>query len=407
MTNTKLESERERMDKGFLRDMSVNIILLGIVSFITDTSSDMMWPILPMFITSIGGTGLAVGLIGGLGESVASILKVFSGYWSDKLGRRKPFVAFGYTISSVSKLFFPFISAWQHLILLKPLERFGKGIRTAPRDSIIADSAAKSVRGKGFGIHRAMDTSGAILGSFLAFILFWFLRLEFRTIFLIAAGTSFLALLPLTFVNEVKTKPKQVSLKIGLKGLKKPLKLFIAVATIFALGNFSYMFFILKAQKAFQPLFPEMADALPILLYVLFNVSYALLSIPLGVLSDKIGRRRVLAIGYFLFGLTCLGFIFSHSLPYFVVLFLLYGLFYAFVDGVQRAFASDLASEKLRGTALGVFHTSIGLAALPANLIAGFLWDICPETTFVYGALAGFIASGLLIIIAKKEDSTE
>jgi len=390
------------MNKGLLRDMSFNIILLGIVSFIADTSSDMMWPILPMFITSIGGTGLAVGLIGGLAESVASILKVFSGYWSDKFGRRKPFVALGYTISSISKLFFPFISAWPHLLLLKPLERFGKGLRTAPRDGIIADSVATGVRGRDFGIHRAMDTSGAILGSIVAFILFWFLGLEFKIIFLIAAGIAFLALPPLTFVKEVKTKPKHVSLRISLEGLEKPLKLFILVATIFAVGNFSYMFFILKAQKAFQQLFPEIANAMPILLYALFNMSYALLSIPVGTLSDKIGRKRVLATGYFLFGLTCFGFVFSSSLTSFIVLFLLYGLFYAFVDGMQRALASDLASKKLRGTALGAFHTSIGLAALPASLVAGFLWDICPEITFIYGALAGFIASGLLIIIVKK-----
>jgi MFS family permease len=392
----------EGMNKGLLRGMSFNIILLGIVSFITDTSSDMMWPILPMFITSIDGTGLAVGLIGGLAESVASIFKVFSGYWSDKFGRRKPFVALGYTISSISKLFFSFISAWPHLLLLKPLERFGKGLRTAPRDGIIADSVATGVRGRGFGIHRAMDTSGAILGSIVAFILFWFLGLGFKIIFLIAAGIAFLALLPLTFVKEVKTKPKHVSLRISLEGLEKPLKLFILVATIFAVGNFSYMFFILKAQKAFQQLFPEIANAMPILLYALFNMSYALLSIPIGTLSDKIGRKRVLATGYFLFGLTCFGFVFSSSLTSFIVLFLLYGLFYAFVDGVQRALASDLASKKLRGTALGAFHTSIGLAALPASLVAGFLWDICPEITFVYGALAGFIASGLLIIIVKK-----
>jgi len=395
------------MDKELLKDMSFNIILLGIVSFITDASSDMMWPILPMFITAIGGTGLAVGLIGGLGESVASILKVFSGYWSDKFGRRKPLVALGYAISSISKLFFPFISVWPHLLLLKSLERFGKGLRTAPRDGIIADSVSKGVRGRWFGIHRAMDTSGAIIGSVLAFILFWFLGLDFRTLFMIAAGIAFLALLPLTFVKEAKSKPKQVSLRISLKGLERALKLFILVATIFALGNFSYMFFILKAREAFRPLFQErMVNAMPILLYALFNISYALLSIPIGALSDKIGRRRVLATGYSLFGLICLGFVFSHSPTSFIVLFILYGIFYAFVDGVQRAFASDLASEELRGTALGAFHTSTGLAALPASAIAGFLWDICPEITFIYGAIAGFVASGLLILIVKKEVSS-
>jgi len=392
------------MNKEPLKGISFSIILLGVVSFITDTSSDMMWPILPMFITAIGGTGLAVGLIGGLGESVASVLKVFSGYWSDKFGSRKPLVVLGYTTSSMSKLFFPFITAWPHLLLLKPLERFGKGLRTAPRDAIIADSAAKGARGRGFGIHRAMDTSGAILGSVVAFVLFWFLGLELKTIFLIAAGIAFLALLPLTFVKDVKTKPKQVSLRIGLEGLERPLKLFILVATIFALGNFSYMFFILKAQEAFQPLFPEkMANAIPILLYALFNTSYALLSIPTGVLSDRIGRERILMIGYFLFGLTCIGFVFSSSLISFIILFLLYGLFYAFVEGVQRAFASDMTSKELRGTALGAFHTSTGLAALPASAVAGFLWDIHPEITFIYGAVAAFVASGMLMIIVKKE----
>jgi MFS family permease len=252
-----------------------------------------------------------------------------------------------------------------------------------------------------------MDTSGAILGSILAFIPFWFLSSQFKTIFLIAATIAFLALLPLIFVKETKTKPKQVPLTISLKGLKKPLKLFILIATIFALGNFSYMFFMLKAQKTFQPLFPEkMAKAMPILLYALFNISYALLFIPIVTLSDKIGRKHVLSTGYFLFALTCFGFIFSHSLTSLIILFLLYGLFYAFVDGVQRAYASDLTSKKLTGTALGVFHTSIGLAALPASLIAGFLWDIYPETTFIYGTLMGFTASALLIINIKDKSAT-
>lgn len=395
------------MDKGFFKGLGINIVLLGIVSFITDASSDMIWPILPLFITSIGGGGLAVGLIGGFGESVASILKVFSGYWSDRLGRRKALVASGYATSSMSKLFFPFIPSWSYLLLLKPLERVGKGLRTAPRDAIIADSVSTEVRGRGFGLHRTLDTSGALLGSVLAFIFFWFLGWGFRTIFLIAAGIAFLALVPLIFVKEVKTEPKLVSLSIGLKGLGRPLKLFILTATIFALGNFSYMFFILRAQDAFRPLFPErLATAIPILLYALFNVSYALLSTPIGVLSDRIGRRRVLAAGYSLFGLTCLGFSIANSLISFIALFLLYGIFHAFVEGVQRAFASDLASKGLRGTALGTFHTSIGLTALPANAIAGLLWDIDPKITFVYGAIAGLITSGLLILILNKNGST-
>lgn len=356
-----------------------------------------------MFITSIGGSGLAVGLVGGLGDSVASILKVFSGYWSDKSGRRKNLVVSGYITSLVSKLLFPLVSVWPYLLILKPMERVGKGLRTAPRDAIIANSTSTGSRGKAFGFHRALDTSGALLGSILAFLFYWFLGLEFRTILLIGAAIGFLSLIPLAPVKEGRTTPREISFSIGLKGLSKDLKIFILIATIFALGNFSYMFFILKSLGAFQQLFPErLAVALPILLYALFNLSYALFSLPIGVLFDRIGKPYVLAIGYSLFALTCMGFMISSSLITFTALFLLYGLFYAFVDGIQRALASDLASKELRGTALGTFHTSIGLATLPASAFAGFLWDINSNMTFIYGAITGLIATALICFMMKR-----
>jgi MFS family permease len=387
-----------------LKGIGLNIILLGIVSFINDASSDMIWPILPMFITSIGGGGLAVGLIGGLGESVSSLLKVFSGYWSDRFGRRKALVASGYALSSISKMFFPLIGDWVHLLILKPLERVGKGIRTAPRDVLIADSSLEGRRGRSFGIHRALDTSGALLGSLSAFIFVWFLGLPFRSILIIAAVLGFLALIPLIFVKDIRAQTKRkTSLKIGLGRLGKQFRLFILVVTIFALGNFSYMFLILRTREAFQTVFSErLAEAVPILLYVLFNISYAIFSIPLGSVSDKVGRGKVLALGYALFGLTCLGFIFSETLYFFVVLFLTYGLFHASVDAIQRAYASDLVSKEWRGTALGTFHTSIGLAALPASTIAGTLWDINPALTFTFGAAAAFLAAGLLTTLLRK-----
>jgi len=387
-----------------LKGIGLNILLLGIVSFINDASSDMIWPILPMFITSVGGGGLAVGLIGGLGESVSSILKIFSGYWSDRLGRRKVLVASGYALSSISKMFFPLVGSWIHLLILKPLERVGKGIRTAPRDSLIADSSVKGKRGMSFGIHRALDTSGALLGSFSAFIFVWFLGLPFRSILAIAAVLGFSALIPLIFVRDVRVQTKRkASLKIGLGRLGKRFRLFVLVVTIFALGNFSYMFLILRAREAFQTVFTErLAEAVPILLYVLFNTSYAVFSMPLGSVSDKIGRGKVLALGYVLFGLTCLGFIFSEELYAFIALFLTYGLFHASVDAIQRAYASDLVSKEWRGTALGTFHTSIGLAALPASTIAGILWDINPALTFTFGAAAAFLAAGLLITLLEK-----
>jgi len=387
--------------------ISVNILLLGVVSFLTDTSSEMIFPILPFFIASLGGTELAIGLIGGLGDTVASVLKVFSGYWSDKSGKRKIFVSSGYLASSVSKLFLYFSRVWQHVLVLIPLERVGKGLRTAPRDAMIADYSGKEVRGKAFGLHRALDTGGAILGSALALSLFWFVRLEFKAIIFLATFIGFLALIPLYFVKEKRAKARRATLKISLTGLPHPLRVFIVIATVFALGNFTYMFFLLKAQQLFAELLTvRTAFAMSMLLYIWFNVVYASLSFPMGVLSDKMGRRAVLSVGYLLFGLTCLGFAFSSSLVSLVVLFALYGLFHAIVEANQRAFISDLAPKELRGTALGTFHTAIGLATLPSGAIAGVLWQyINPAATFLYGSALGFLGA-ILLMLKKAEQSS-
>jgi len=382
------------MKNKYLKRISANILLLGIVSFLNDLSSEMIMPILPMFITALGGAGLIVGLIGGLRDSISSVLKVFAGYWSDKSGKRKIFVSSGYLISALFKISLAFSKIWQHILVFASLERIGKGLRTAPRDAIIADSLPKE-RGKGFGIHRAMDTSGAITGSIVVFLLFWFFEFNFKSIILIAAILAFLSLIPLYFVKERKRKLQNINLKISLKNLPQSLKLFILISGIFALANFSYMFFILRAQEFFVG---KLSIGIPILLYILFNIFYAVFAIPFGRLSDKIGRKKVIVFGYLLFSLTSLGFAFFNSLIAFIVLFALYGMVYAIVDGNQRAYVSDLSSEELRATALGTFHTTIGLTALPASLIAGFLWQINPSITFIYGTVISIISVGLFII---------
>ena len=382
------------MKNKHLKGISANVLLLGIVSFLNDISSEMIMPILPMFIKALGGTGLIVGLIGGLRDSISSILKVFAGYWSDKSGKRKVFVSSGYLISAFFKLFLAFSKIWQHILVFAGLERIGKGLRTAARDAIIADSMPKE-RGKGFGIHRAMDTSGAIIGSIIVFLLFWFFKFSFKPIILIAAALAFLSLIPLYFVKARKREPQDINLKIGLKGLPRRLKLFIFVSGVFALANFSYMFFVLRAQEFFKG---KLSIGVPILLYALFNVFYAAFAVPFGRLSDKIGREKVIVFGYLLFSLTSLGFAFFNSLAAFIILFALYGIVYAIVDGNQRAYVSDLSSEKLRGTALGTFHTMIGLVALPANLIAGFLWQINASVLFIFGAVIGIISVALFIV---------
>ena len=354
----------------------------------------MIMPILPMFITALGGSGLIIGLIGGLRNSISSILKVFCGYFSDKTGKRKIFVSSGYLTSSIFKLLLSFSKSWQHILLFASFERIGKGLRTSPRDAIIAESMPKQ-RGKGFGIHRALDTLGAIFGSVAVFLLFWLFGFEFQSIILIASLLAFLSLIPLYFVKEKKRRPQKITLKIGLKNLSKPLKLFILISGIFSLANFSYMFFILRAQEFFTG---KLSIGIPILLYILFNIFYALFAIPFGILSDKVGRRKVIVLGYFLFSLTSLAFAFLNSLTAFIVLFALYGIVYALIEGNQRAYVADLSSEKLRATALGTFHTINGLIALPASLLAGYLWQINPTITFVYGFAISIISVILFIV---------
>jgi MFS family permease len=384
-----------------LEGVSRNILLLGIVSFLNDLSSEMIFPILPLFITTLGGAGLIVGLIGGLQDSISSILKVLSGYWSDRTGKRRIFVFGGYLTSASFKLLLAFSRIWQHILLFSGFERVGKGLRTAPRDAIIADSMPEA-RGEGFGIHRAFDTLGAIFGGLTALLLYWYLDFGFTSIIFIAAVIAFISLSPLHFVKEGKREPQTISLQISLKRLPRPLKLFIMVASLFALANFTYMFFILKATAAFTPLIPEKESfALAILLYVLSSTFYALLAIPFGTLSDRIGKRRVLIAGYLLFSATCFGFAFCDSLSAFLVLFPLYGMVYAMVDGNQRAFISDLSTADLRATALGTFHTLIGIMTLPASLIAGVLWTILPthHLTFLFGSLVSLIAVLLFLAL--------
>lgn len=381
-----------------MKKISPNVILLGIVSFLNDMSSEMIAPILPLFIASLGGAGIAIGLIGGIRESVTSLLKVVSGYISDKTGKRKVLVFSGYFLSSAFKVLLALSKTWQQVLLFVGFERVGKGVRDAPRDAIIAQSMPQE-KGKAFGIHRALDSTGAILGSILALILFWFMGLEFKTIIFISAAIAFTSLIPIPFVKEKKEKVKKIELKTTLFALPKRLKMFLVIAALFSLANFSYMFFILKAQKLFGA---GGAVGIPIMLYVLFKIFYAGSSIPFGTLSDKIGREKVLLMGYTLFAIMTIGFAFLHSLSMYIVLFAAYGVVKGIVDGNQRAFVSDLSKQSALGTSLGAYHTVNGLFALPASLIAGILWGITPAATFLYGAIVSTLAALLFFATAKR-----
>jgi tryptophan-rich sensory protein len=266
---------------------------------------------------------------------------------------------------------------------------------------LIAASSSSEVKGRAFGFHRAMDSLGAFLGASGAFVLFWFLGLGLRPILLIAAGIGFFALIPLVFVKEKIAQPQRRSLIIGLKGLPINFKRYLLAATVFALGNFTYMFFILKSKGVFEQLFsPRFATALPILLYVWFNIIYALFSIPAGIISDKIGRKKTIILGYALYSFTCLSFALANSLGQFILLFACYGLSFALIEGNQRAYASDFVADDSSGTALGTFHTCVSLAILPAGIIAGILWSFNPVLAFIYGAL---LAGSSIPLLARVE----
>lgn len=373
------------------------VILLGIVSLLNDIAGDLIAPILPMFITSLGGGGIIIGLLGGLRDSITGILKIFGGYWSDCTGKRKVFVGSGYFLSSLFRLLLSFSATWSSALVFSSVERIGKGLRSAPRDAIISDAMPKNC-GRAFGIHRTLDSIGGVVGSLMAFVLFWNLHLKLSELILIAAILSFLSLVPLLFVNETRclnNKPR-ISLFVSLKNLPPRIRLFVFVGTIFALGNFSYMFFVLRAADFFTS---KLAVGAPILLYMLFSIFYTIGAIPFGILSDKIGRKWVIGMGYLFFFITCIGFIFVNSTHWLIILFAIYGLVHACTECSYSAFIADIVPPELKSTAIGAFQSSVSLFALPASLIAGMLWHISPALTFAFGGLMGLVSMILIVTL--------
>ncbi len=369
-------------------DKKKNIYLLSIVSLLNDFSSELILPILPFFIESLGGGGFVIGFIGGIRDLVSNVLKIFSGYIGDKYGKNKPLVFLGYFISSIFKFFLSLSKIWEEVLIFTSLERVGKGIRTSPRDSIISKSTKS--KGKGFGIHRTFDTLGAILGSVGALVLFWKFKFSFKNIILIASIVSFFSLIPIFFVEEVGEKGvKRRGIFSEIKNLNRDFRIYLLIGAIFNISNFSYMFFMIYSERYFSG-FEKFT--LPILLYIFFNVFYAIFSTPFGKLSDKIGRKKVLISGYFLYVVTLITFLIFNTFFLFLISFMLYGITYAIVDGNQRAFVADLTGDEIRGTAYGVFHGITGFSLMLGNLLAGILWNFNPHYLFFMGIFFAFVS---------------
>ena len=380
--------------------ISKNVFVLGLVSFFNDVASEMIYPIVPIFLTSVLGAPVAiVGLIEGIAESTASVLKVVSGWLSDKWQKRKPFVVAGYSFSAISKILLSLAYSWPFVLFARFVDRFGKGTRTSARDALITESSENKVRGRAFGFHRTLDTLGAVVGPLIALLAIHFLDNNFRLIFFLAFIPAFIGiLLLLFFVKEKKKEANSLNtFHFNWRELNPSFKIFLLISLIFALGNSSDAFLILRAQNL------GLSLILVVLAYVFFNFTYAIFSMPAGIISDKIGPKKVLLAGFLLFSAVYLFFGLAHSSLLLWLLFPIYGIYMALTEGVGKAYISNLVPQEKVGTAFGVYQTTIGLCTFFASLIAGLLWTyIDVSTPFIFGSIMALISAFLFIVLGKK-----
>lgn len=389
--------------------LNSNIFFLGLVSLLTDASSEMIFTLVPLFLANVlGATTTVIGFVGGLSESVDVIFRVFSGWISDRFGRRKSLAVLGYSISTIAKPFMYLASTWGVVLGVRFGDRIGKGIRTSPRDALIAASVSAGERGKGFGLHRAMDTFGAVLGLVIVAIIVYSvqggeLKLSpgtYQWLVLVGVIPAVLAVLALlVFVHEKRLPSGSNSYSSGrlTTGFDKRFKVFLVLMAVFTLGNSSDFFVILRAQNLDVPLIQV------VLMLVLLNVAYAVTSLPAGILSDRLGRKRVIIMGWFVYAMVYLGFAVTSSVWLVWLLFACYGIYYGVVEGVARAFVADLVTEDRRGTAYGMFHGVVGLTLLPASLIAGWLWQaVSPAAPFYFGAGLALLAMLGMMALVKE-----
>ncbi len=383
--------------------ISRNVFVLGLVSFAADISSEMLYPVLPIFLTTTLGTPVSlVGVIEGVAEGTAGTSKIAAGWLSDRMPERKPLVTAGYGLAALGKLLLALSFVWPQALAARFTDRLGKGVRTSPRDALLADSSFPEQRGRVFGFHRAMDTSGAVLGPLIALLMIVLIgKNHLRPIFLIAVIPAVASVLLVALAREHRHRPKKDDgvkrPAIDFSGAPAGFWLVLTVGLLFAFGNSSDVFLLLRAKDLGLGL-----DAV-ILVYVLYNVAYAALAFPAGILADRIQPRWVLVGGYIVFGLVYLGFALDKGSGFVWLLFAAYGIPLAMTEGVGKALVSNLSPGERRGAFLGLYNAGIGLTAVVASVLAGQLWDhVSPAAPFALGAGTGLAAALLLAFIPRR-----
>jgi len=396
------ETDTSKPKTGW-RSLPRNVWAVSLTSFFMDISSEMVINIVPLFLYNVLGVGAGIiGLIEGIAEATASLLKVFSGWFSDKIGARKWPAVVGYGISALSKPFFYFANTWGAVAGVRWADRVGKGIRTAPRDALVADSIDESQRGLAFGFHRAADTGGAVVGLLIALGVVWAAqsaeielgRSTFQVVVLVSLFPAVLAVISLALgARDVPVKGVRDRPAITFRGLGKPFLVFLVIVGLFDLGNSSDAFLVLRAQERGLSVVGILA------MLVAFNLVYALISTPAGSLSDRVGRRKVIVGGWLAYAAIYLGFALAGEGWQVWVLYVLYGVYYGLAYGTSKAMVADLVPAELRGTAYGTYNATLGLLDFPASLIAGLLWQmVSPSAPFYFGALMALGAAVLMIL---------
>ena len=353
---------------------------------------------MPMFLLSIGASKTSLSLIEGIAESTAALVKTMTGFWSDKIGKNKPFILIGYVISAIIIPFYSLVITPMQVLYLRFIERFGKGIRTAPRDSLIAASVSNGETGRSFGLQKAMDNSGAIVGPLIAFVLLTTIPGNYRIIFLFAGIPAIISIFVIIFgIKEAKKSQESLFKKFHFSDFSRKYYFFLLIIFIFTLGNSTDALLMVKANEvgvkvAFIPL-----------VYLVTSIVSVLFAIPLGSLSDKIGKEKILIAGFLIYAIVYYGFGITGSIGTIVALFALYGLYSAATDGIQKAFVSDLTDKNKQGTGLGIYNALLGITLLPASLIAGILYDrVNSSIPFYFGAATAVSSALLMLIFTRK-----